>query len=97
MVAEISNRRSNAQLESILYETANWTVNGRGDMVFREVASLQMALDCADECQVSGHEVVALVRKWPAEIVVFSGQVRTLTERLAAREAVLEVRHALRA
>lgn len=83
MVAEISNRRSDGQLELILYETANWTVNGRQGVIFCEVASLRAAIDRAAEFAAKGREIMALVRRGPAEIVVFSGQVRTLTDRVS--------------
>jgi hypothetical protein len=80
MVAAQSNRRSDGQLGLILYETANWTVNGRQGVVFCEVASLRIAIDEALEFTARGHDVVALVRRRPAEIVVFSGQVRKLED-----------------
>jgi hypothetical protein len=79
MVAETSTRRSDEKLESILYETANWTVNGVQGVVLCEVASLRLAIEKAAQFAARGREVVALIRGRPAEIVVLSGQVWKLT------------------
>jgi hypothetical protein len=84
MFTEASTSRGDRHLGLILHETANWTVNGRQDVVFCEVASLRLALDKAAELTAEGREVVALVRKRPAEIVVSLGQLRQLTGRLCA-------------
>jgi hypothetical protein len=83
MVAETSTQRSEEQLEFILHETANWTVNGIQDVVFCEVPSLRLALEKAAEVTARGREVVALMRGLPPEIVVFSGQLRKLISGLA--------------
>jgi hypothetical protein len=80
MVATTSDRPSNGQLERILYETANWTVNGFQGLIFCEVASLRLALDRASELSSRGKRVVALVRKRPTKTVVFSAQFRTLED-----------------
>jgi len=79
MVAETSTRRSDEQLESILYETANCSVNVVQGAVLREVAGLRLAIENAGQFAAGGREVVALIGGRPAEIVVFSGQVRKLT------------------
>jgi hypothetical protein len=79
MVAAASTRRSDGQLESIRYETANQTVNGVQGMVLCEVATLQLAIEKAARFAVRVREVVALRRGRPAEIVVLAGQFRKLT------------------
>jgi hypothetical protein len=83
MVATTFNRRSDEQLETILYETANWTVNGVRGAVLCEVASLGLAIETAAEFAFRGREVVAVVRRPPPEVIVFSGQLRKLTNLLS--------------
>ena len=78
MVDMTSSGRSNEHLQSILYETANWTVNGVHGVVLCEVASLRLAIDKAAQFAAMGREVVALMHRRPPEIVVLSGQVRKL-------------------
>jgi hypothetical protein len=82
MVAEKSTSRGDEQLEFILHETANWTVNGSQGVVLCEVASLQLALDKATQCSARGREVVALIRRCSPEIVVLSDQIRKIANRL---------------
>jgi hypothetical protein len=86
MIAITSTRRSDEQLESVLYETANWTVNGVRGVILCEVVSLRLAIAKATQFAVMGREVVALMRGRPAEIVVLSDQVRILTSRLTESE-----------
>jgi hypothetical protein len=81
MVAERSTSRGDEQLEFILHETANWTVNGSQGVVLCEVASLRLALDKATEFSARGREVVALIRRCSPEIVVLSDQIRKITNR----------------
>jgi hypothetical protein len=80
MAALSSNRRSDECLEMMLYETNNWSVNGLQGMVLCEVASLRLAIERAADFAARGREVVALVRRRPSKLVVFSGQVRKLTD-----------------
>src|ERR1700722_14779140 len=80
----VSNHRGFEPLYLILNETANWTaVHG---MVRCETASLRMALDKAMELALTGSEVDALVRRGSSEIVLFSDQIRELTNYLAEPE-----------
>jgi hypothetical protein len=79
MFAEASTRRSDEQLESILYERANWTVNGVLGVVPCEVPSLRLAIENSAQFAARGRGVVALIRGRSAEIAVLSGQVRKLT------------------
>jgi hypothetical protein len=83
MINRTPTRRSDEQLATILYETARWTVKGRGGAVLFEVASLQCAVDRAVEVGAIGQRIVAFVRRSPSEIVVFSAQI----QRLAGEEA----------
>jgi hypothetical protein len=78
MIPEIITRRSDEQLEFILYETANWTVNGAHGVAFHEVASPRLAIEKAAQFATIGREIVALMRRRPPEIVALSGQVRKL-------------------
>jgi hypothetical protein len=87
MVDMKSSRRSDEQLESILYETANWTVNGVCGVILCEVVSLRVAIEKAAQFAAMGREVVALTRGHPSEIVVLPDQVRILTILLAEPEA----------
>ena len=82
MTNRTNTRRSDAQLERLLYETANWTVNSTNEKILCEVASLLQAVEQAVEFGALGHRIVALVRASDPAIVVFSGQIRTLIEGL---------------
>jgi hypothetical protein len=86
VIANISTSRSDDQLESGLYETANWTVNGVQGVVLCEVASLRLAIEKAGQFAAMGREVVALMRRRPPEIVVLPAQVRKLTNLLPASQ-----------
>lgn len=88
MVGETSTGRSDEQLESILYETANWTVNGDQGVVLREIASLRLAIEEAARLAARGREVVALMRRRSPAIVVLSDQIRAVTNRLAGSPGV---------
>jgi hypothetical protein len=59
MVAGTSTRRSDGELEFMLYETASWSVMGSRGRIHCEVSSLRLAVDEAGEL---GGEVTALVR-----------------------------------
>jgi hypothetical protein len=82
MTDRTSTHRSDEFLGSVLHETTNWTVNGPNGKVLCEVASLHCAVEQAVEFGALGHRVVALVRERDPEIVLFSGQIRTLIDRL---------------
>jgi hypothetical protein len=79
MVAMTCTRRSDEQLACMLYDTANWIMNGDQGVVLCEVASLQLAIEKAVEFTFLGREVVALMRRRSPEIVVLSDQIRKLT------------------
>jgi hypothetical protein len=80
-----SNRRTDDQLEAILYETSDWTVNGQGQLLCR-AASLQQAIDSSDEFCASGAVVIAICRLPADNIIIFSEQIARLRRRIKARE-----------
>jgi hypothetical protein len=82
----VPGHRGFERLYLILHETANWTVILPHGAVRCETASLRMALDKAMELALRGSEVDALVRRGSSEIVLFSDQVRELTNYLAEPE-----------
>jgi hypothetical protein len=82
MIPEIITRRSDEQLEFILYETANWTVHRAQGVAFHEVASPRLVIEKAAQFAPIGREIVAPMRTCPPEIVVSSGQVQKLTNLL---------------
>jgi hypothetical protein len=88
MVVMTSTRQSDQQLQAILHETANWTVYGVHGVVLCEVASLKLAMQKTAELTARGREVVALMRRRPPEIVVLSGQVTQLANRLSEQRDV---------
>jgi hypothetical protein len=83
MVALSYTRRSDDQLEFLLYETANWTVIASQGVVLCEVASLGLALEKAVDFVGRGGVVIALIRKRFPKIVILSDQVWSLESRLA--------------
>lgn len=80
----ISSGHSDAHLESILFETVNWSVIGDHGVDLCEVASLRLAIDKAVQFAAGGRAVVALMRRQRPEIVVLPGQVQELTKMLVA-------------
>ena len=78
MVAETSTRRGDEQPEPTRHEMAKWTKT----IVLYSVACLRPAIEKATQLASNGREVVALMRTRPSEIVVSSGQVQKMTNRL---------------
>ena len=83
------NRRTDGQLEAIVYETAEWTVTGRNGRALCTAPSLRRALDKAANFAASGTIVVAMWRLQPDNIIVFEAQATRLREHRAGREAPL--------
>jgi hypothetical protein len=81
MVAVASTRRSDDQLEFLLYETANWTVIASRGVVLCEVTSLRLALEKAGDFVGRGGVVIALIRRRFPKIVVLSDQIWNLENR----------------
>jgi hypothetical protein len=88
MVAITSTLRTDEQLEFVLYETANWTVNSGNGSVLCEVASLWLATEKAVEFAAVGREAVALMSRRSPLIVVLSDQVRMLANRLVLSQGL---------
>jgi len=80
------NRRSDEQLDAILFETAVWTVNGRNGQVLCTAPSLRRALDRAAEFATSGAVVVAICRTSDDNILIFEAQAERLRKFCAGRE-----------
>ena len=97
MIDGTSTRRGDEQLEFILYETANWTVNGPNGAVLCEAASLCSAVEQAAAHGALGRRVMALVRKRGPEIVVFPAQVQRLANQVSEPEDCLVARYAMNA
>jgi hypothetical protein len=57
----LSHRRTDEELYFALFETDDWTVNGRGGQVLCVAPSLRLAIDMAKDYALSGATVVALV------------------------------------
>ena len=81
-----SNRRSDEQLEALLYETGHWVVNGNQGQVLGFAASLGRAIERSAEYAASGAVVVAICQLPSDSIIVFPGQIERLRGILAVRE-----------
>ena len=79
------NRRSDAQLEVILFETATWTINGRNGQILCTTLNLRRALDRAADFAASG-AVAAICRKTGDDIIVFEAQAERLRKLCAGHE-----------
>ena len=79
------NRRSDDQLEAILFETAEWTVVGRNGNTLCTAPSLRRALDRAADFAVSGAIVLAICRTGES-IIVFEAQAERLRKLCAGLE-----------
>jgi len=80
------NSRSDVQLDTILFETAIWTISGLNGLVLGNAPSLRQALDRAASFTASGAGVVTLCRMPGDNIVVFPPQIRRLQKLCAGRE-----------
>ena len=82
----LGNYRSDEQLDTILFETAIWTINGLNGQGLGSAPSLRRALDRAANFTASGAVVVALCRMPDDNIIVFPPQIRRLQKLCAGRE-----------
>ena len=80
------NHRSDEQLDTILFETAIWTINGPGGRVLGNAPSLRHALDTAASFTASGTVVATLCRMPADNIIVFPPQTKRLQKLCAGRE-----------
>jgi hypothetical protein len=83
----LSNRRSDEQLEALLFETGHWAVNGRQGQVLCRTTSLRLAIDRAAEFSRSGAVVIAICRLPSDNIIIFSEQFDRL-RRTIVRELI---------
>jgi len=77
--------RSDEQLEAILYETADWVVNGRQGQLLCLAPSLRQAMIYAASLSTSAL-VSAVSQRAPIRIYVFPAQLERLEARIAASE-----------
>lgn len=77
-----SNRRTDEQLEAILFEAGRWVVNGRRGEVLCHAPSLKRAIERADDYAERGAPIIALCRLPADNIVVFAAQRERLCQRL---------------
>jgi hypothetical protein len=84
----LPNRRSDEQLEVVLYETGHWVVNGRQGQVLCYAASLRQAIDRSTNFSASGAMVIAICRLPSDNIVIFSEQIDRLRQRINVRELI---------
>jgi hypothetical protein len=77
---ETSACRSDFELQLMLDDRHNWTVNGPKGIAFDRASTLRCALAAGLELSERGYEVVALVRYTPGsrKIVVLHEQMRIL-------------------
>ena len=80
------SRRTDEQLEAILFETATWTVNGRNGQTLCTAPSLRRALERAADFAASGAVVVAVCRMPGDNVIVFEAQADRLRQLVAERE-----------
>jgi hypothetical protein len=84
----LSNRRSDEQLETLLFETGHWAVNGRQGQVLGYAANLHQAVDRAARFSASGAVVIAICRLPSDNIIVFSEQIDRLRRSIAISELI---------
>jgi 2-methylisocitrate lyase-like PEP mutase family enzyme len=88
MENQISNRRTDEQLGSLLYEADHWTVNGRQGQVLCSAASLHRAIDRAQQYAESGAVVTAICRQPSDNVIVFAEQMARLRRTIMVLELV---------
>jgi hypothetical protein len=84
-----SNRRSDEQLEAMMWETGHWVVNGQQGRVLGSAANLRQAIDRSIAYAASGAVVVAICRLPSDNVIVFPGQIERLRKSMAAGGSVL--------
>jgi hypothetical protein len=73
-----SSRRTDEQLQAIMWETGHWAVSGQQGRVLCFAASLARAIDRAAEFAASDAIVIALRRLPSDDIIIFAGQIERL-------------------
>jgi hypothetical protein len=78
-----SSYRTDDHLQSILHETANWVIHGRGGIPLGQAASLHGALQKFTEFAQSGATILAISRLPGDSIIIFGEQVDRLRKIVA--------------
>jgi hypothetical protein len=86
MDGENNSRHTDQQLEAILYDTCQWSIEGQGGQPLGFAASLRKALDREIDFASSGAVVIALTRRPLANIFVLPDQIARLRKIVAGRE-----------
>jgi hypothetical protein len=86
MENQTSNRRTDHQLDVILYEAGHWVVDGRQGQVLCSAASLRQAIERAEQYAADGAVVIAICRLPLDNIVVFAEQMDRLRRDITVRE-----------
>jgi hypothetical protein len=84
----LSNRRSDEQLEALLFETDHWAVNGRQGQVLGYAANLQQAIERSAKFSMSGAVVIAICRLPSDNIIIFAEQIDRLRRIIEVGELV---------
>ena len=81
-----SSRRTDEELEAIRHDVGNWVVIGRQGQALCSAASLDRAIDRAQQYAVSGAVVTAICRQPGDNIIIFIEQMDRLRRRITVRE-----------
>jgi hypothetical protein len=81
-----NSRRTDLQLEDILYDTCQWTINGPDGQAIGFAASLRRAIDRETQFGIIGAVVSALTRHPFDNIIVLPDQIARLRKVVAGRE-----------
>jgi hypothetical protein len=81
-----SRYRTDAQLQAILHDTANWVIHGRAGFALGHAASLHEALNKFTKLAQSGATLAAITRVPSDNIIVFPAQVERLGKIVAGLE-----------
>jgi hypothetical protein len=84
MEALRSDRRTDEQLYTILFETGSWVVNGTQGNVLGSAASLQRVIDRASAFAKSDAVVVSVSHLAPKKITVFPEQIERIKRLISA-------------
>jgi len=86
MDGENNSRRTDQQLEAILYDACQWSIEGQAGQSLGFAASLRRALDRDVDFATSGAVVTALTRRPLDNIFVLPDQIARLRKIAAGRE-----------
>jgi hypothetical protein len=83
-----SSYRTDEQLQSILHDTANWVIHGRGGFSLGHTASLHEAFEKVTEFAQTGATILAITRLPNDNIIIFEEQVDRLHKIVAGRKSL---------